>query len=173
VLNRLNDLLIYQRSAESEYMRANIMIDDTRKMFNRPVIVSLGFTVLGELFLLVIHGIILFPDGNIFYKALWAIVFCGIGMGATLGAFINLIVTGRYSGIKAVIFTILLSFFLLGMLCELLCFKLDLTFHYFGASTNPTLFLLNGMVGSIIAGAGIGELLFSRRGNSVLMGFGV
>jgi hypothetical protein len=150
-------------------MGANIVIDDTRKIFNRSVIVSIGFTVLGELLLLVTHGFILFPAGLILYKALWALVFCGIGMGATLGAFINLIVTGRYFGIKAVIFTTVLSLIILGMLCGLLCFNLDLTFQYFGANTNPTLFLLNGIIGSIVAGIGIGGLLFSKAGNTALV----
>ncbi len=46
------------------------MSDDTREMFIRPVIAGLEFTVLGELFLQVIHGFILFPDSDMLYEAL-------------------------------------------------------------------------------------------------------
>jgi len=47
--------------------------------------------------------------------------------------------------------------------------NLDLTFHYFGASTNPTLFFFNGIIGSIVSGVGIGVLLFSTAGNAALV----
>jgi len=59
--------------------------------------------------------------------------FCGIGMDATLGDGLNLLVTDRYAGPKANFLTILLSFLIMGVTCDLLCLNLDLHFNYFGA----------------------------------------
>ena len=64
-------------------MSENAVAEEARKLYVRPLIVSLFFAVVGELLLLVIYGIILFPEGNILYKVLWTLVFCGIGMGST------------------------------------------------------------------------------------------
>ena len=150
-----------------------ILVDDARKMLLRPLIISLFFAVAGELLLLVIYGIILFPEGNLFYKVLWTIGFCGIGMGATLGAGINLFVMGRYAGPKAILLTILLSFLIMGVACDLLCLNLDLHFNYFGAQASPLLFSAGGVLGSILAGAGIGGLLFTETGRSILERIGL
>jgi len=154
-------------------MPENVLIEDTRKLFIRPLIISLFFAVVGEFLLLVIYGIILFPDGNMIYKVLWTLGFCGIGMGATLGTSINLFIIGRYSGLKAILLTILLAFLIMGIACDLLCLNLDLHFNYFGAQTNPLLFSAGGMLGSLIAGAGIGGLLFSKTGQSIMERLGI
>ena len=153
---------------EVKAMSENDIAEDSRKVYIRPLIASLFFAVAGEFLLLVIYGIILFPEGNLLYKALWTILFCGIGMGATLGAGINLFIVGRYSGTKAILSTILLTFLTMGIACDLLCLNLDLHFNYFGAQTNPVLFSAGGVLGSLIGGAGIGGLLFSETGRSIL-----
>lgn len=149
-------------------MPGNVLTEDARKMFIRPIIISLVFSVVGEFLLLVIYGIILFPGGNMIYKVLWTLVFCGIGMGATLGTSISLFIIGRYSGLKAILLTILLAFLIMGVACDFLCLNIDLHFNYFGAQTNPLLFSAGGMLGSLIAGAGIGGLLFSKTGKSIM-----
>jgi hypothetical protein len=154
-------------------MPENILAEDVRKMYIRPLIISLFFSVAGELSLLVIYGIILFPEGNMMYKVLWTLGFCGIGMGATLGAGINLFVVGRYSGTRAILSTVLLAFLIMGVACDLLCLNLDLHFNYFGAQASPLLFSAGGVVGSLIGGAGIGGLLFSERGRSILAKIGI
>lgn len=77
-------------------------------------------TEIGELFLLVLFGIIFFPDGSIFHKILWTLLFCGIGMGATLGGLINILIIDRFDGIKAIGYTAALSFIILGVACNLL-----------------------------------------------------
>ena len=149
-------------------MPANVLAEDARKTYIRPLIISLLFSVGGELLLLVIYGIVLFPEGNMVYKVLWTLGFCGIGMGATLGACINLFIVGRHEGLKAVLLTVLLSFLIMGVACDLLCLNLDLRFNYFGAQASPFLFSAGGVLGSLIAGAGIGLLLFSEAGRSIL-----
>jgi hypothetical protein len=154
-------------------MLENYLIKNARKMYIQPLMVSLGFSVIGEFLLLIIYGIILFPGGNMIYKVLWTLLFCGIGMGATLGTCINLFVINRYSGIKAFLLTILLAFMVMGIACDLLCLNLDLHFNYFGAKTNPFLFSTGGILGSLIAGAGIGGLLFSKAGQSLMGKLGI
>lgn len=154
-------------------MLENNLIEDARKMFIQPLIVSLGFSVIGEFILLIIYGIILFPGGNMIYKFLWTVVFCGIGMGATLGTGINLFVIGRYSRLKATLLTILLAVVVMGVACDLLCLNLDRQFHYFGAQTNPLLFSFGGIFGSLLAGTGIGGVLFSKAGQSLMAKIGI
>jgi hypothetical protein len=154
-------------------MPANVLAEEAHKLYIRPLIISLFFAVAGELLLLVIYGIILFPEGNLMYKVLWTLGFCGIGMGATLGAGINLFVMGRYAGPNAILLTILLSFLIMGVACDLLCLNLDLHFNYFGAQASPLLFSAGGVLGSILAGAGIGGLLFSETGRSLLERIGL
>ena len=154
-------------------MAGNGLAEDTRKMFIRPLTISLFFSVVGEFLLFVIYGVILFPEGNMIYKLLWTLVFCGIGMGATLGAGINLYIVGRHTGHKAILLTILLSFLILGVACDLLCLNLDLHFNYFGAQTSPLLFSAGGILGSFIAGAGIGGLLFFQTGQTILERIGL
>ena len=94
-------------------------------------------------------------------------------MGAALGTAINLFVVNRFTGTKAIALTILSSFVLLGIMCDLLCLNLDLHFHYFGAQNNPILFVSGSITGSIIAGAGIGWLLFTDNGNRALTKIGL
>ncbi|MHC4751696.1 MAG: hypothetical protein ACYTFW_17710 [Planctomycetota bacterium] len=147
--------------------------ENSRKMYTRPIIVSLGVCISGEFLLFIIYGLLLFPQGNLLYKFLWTVVFCGIGMGATVGTFVNLFIIDRYIGIKAIIFTILLTLAILGILCNLLCLQLDLHFHYFGAETNPILFSIGSIAGSVVAGLIIALLLFSEKGDIVLDRFGI
>lgn len=154
-------------------MPANVLAEEAHKLYIRPLIISLFFAVAGELLLLVIYGIILFPEGNLMYKVLWTLGFCGIGMGATLGAGINLFIVGRHAGLKAIFITLLLSFLIMGVACDLLCLNLDLHFNYFGAQASPLLFSAGGVLGSILAGAGIGGLLFSETGRSLLETIGL
>lgn len=154
-------------------MDENNMLDDARNTYIRPLKVSLGFSVIGEFLFLIIYGIILFPNGNLIFKVLWALIFCGIGMGATLGAGINLYIVGRHTGHKAIWLTSLLSFLILGVACDLLCLNLDLRFNYFGAQTSSLLFAAGGIFGSLIAGVGIGGLLFSKTGQSIMEQIGI
>ena len=146
--------------------------EDPRKMYTRPLIVSLAVCIFGELFLFIIYGIVLFPQGNLLYKALWTVI-CGIGMGAMVGVFVNLFIIDKYIGIKAITLTILLTLVTLGIICNRLCFELDLHFHYFGAETNPLLFFMGSIAGSIVAGLVIALLLFSEKGDIILHRFGV
>ena len=119
------------------------------------------------------YGIILFPEGNLILKALWTLVFCGIGMGATLGAFINILIVDRFHGMKAIFYTSALSIIILGIACNLLCLNLDGYFHYFGGSSNPYLFSFGSVFGSVIGGSILGMILFTEKGNKYLEKIGI
>ena len=141
---------------------------DTRAKYLRPLKVSLMVAMLGELGLFLIYGVYLNPEGNLLYKFLWTVLFCGVGMGASLGAFINLFVTDKLSGSKAIMATTVLSFMILGIACDMLCISLDQHFHYFGGDKSPLIFWTGGLAGSLIGGVLIGWLCFSAKGNMVL-----
>jgi hypothetical protein len=141
---------------------------ELRNKYVRPLKVSLIFCIGGEVLLLLVFGIFLFPEGNLFYKILWALLFCGVGMGGALGSLINLLIVDRLDGQKAVWTTVALSFVLLGILCDLLCLKLDSIFNYFGGSAHSLVFVIVSMVLSTVAGYLIGWLCFTAPGRRLL-----
>jgi len=140
----------------------------------RPLYVSIAFSIAGEAFILVVFGMFLFPGGNIINKVLWTLLFCGVGMGATMGALINIFIVNRTkSPAISILITATLSALVLGISCNLLCLNLDMNFRYFGAYTNPAIFFVNGLVMSIVGGLIAGWLLFTPRGNSLLEKVGI
>jgi hypothetical protein len=148
-------------------------MDTVRLRYLRPLYVAVALSVLGEASLFVTHGIILYPAGTLLYKLLWTFVFCGIGMGATIGAFLDLFVVGRLSGGKAILASTAFTAVAIGGVCNLLCLSLDRRFHYFGGDADPALFFTNGLVLATLGGAVIGWLLFTVRGNRLLERIGI
>lgn len=148
--------------------------EPSRKKYLRSLYVCIFFTFLGEASIFVIFGLYLFPDGNLLYKALWTLLFCGVGMGAVLGGLLNIFVVNKArSPQKAIIITIAFSFVLLGVGCNLLCLNLDLTFGYFGVHSNPLFFFFNGLGLSAVGGLIIGSLLFTQKGGELLNKIGL
>ena len=140
-----------------------------RARYVAPLKVCVLVSVLGEATILLIWGIILFPEGSQLRKFLWTVVFCGIGMGSVLGCFVTVYVVDRMSGARAVAAVALASFILLGIGCDALCYNLDAHyFHYFGGLENPVLFLSGGSALSLLGGFIIGLLLFTERGRLLL-----
>lgn len=145
-----------------------------QQKYLRPLYVAIFLSVFGEAIIFVAFGLILFPDGSILNKALWTLIFCGLGMGATTGAAISLfVVKGNYTAKASIMATVVISILFLGLACNALCLNLDLVFHYFGAHTNPTLFFVNGVVQSAIGGLIAGLLLFTPQGNHILERIGI
>lgn len=121
-----------------------------------------------EFFILVVYGIVLFPEGVLLNKVLWALVFCGIGMGASIGTFIDLIITGCWQGWKAICVTMLLSTAILGIACDMLCLTLDRQFGYFGGAEDSALFVSVGVFLAASSGMLLGWSLFTDRGRHLL-----
>lgn len=153
-----------RKKGPMEYIQKHLY----KKQLLRPVKLGILFSVLGEAVIFIVWGLWLYPEGNIVQKFLWTIVFCGVGMGATIGVFISSIVESRYWGRQAIIACIIISFLILGLFCNVLCFQLDMHFNYFGSSSTPNLFIINGIVMSIFGGALLGWLNFSYRGIKLL-----
>ena len=138
------------------------------QVLNRPIKLGIIFSMATELFIFILWGLILYPEGNMVYKFLWAVVFCGIGMGAAVGAMIQLFVVGRLTGYKAILTCSLLSVVILGVACNLLCMNLDSQFHYFGGVEDPVFFIAGGAVLAAVSGTFAGWLLFSEKGKSMM-----
>ena len=71
------------------------MLMEKREHYIRPIKVTILMTLMAELGLFVIFGLLLFPQGTLLYKLIWTGFYCGIGMGAATGGLIVLIVVGR------------------------------------------------------------------------------
>lgn len=139
----------------------------TRSEYLRPIKLALIFSILGEAFIFIVWGVVLFPEGNIINKFFWTIVFCGVGMGGALGSAVAMFVVNRAKGVSAIIQTIFLSLIMLGIACNYLCLRLDRVFHYFGGAEDTLLFLGNGLVMSAVGGALLGYLCFTERGRLI------
>lgn len=139
-------------------------------MFHRRVIqVCLAATVLGELIIFLVWGLWLHPGGNVVNKFLWTVVFCGFGMGSSVAVLLILSVVDKLTGWKAAWAASTITFGILGVLCNWLCFRLDSRyFHYFGGAESPTLFIASGILMSTLGGLLIGWLLFVPSGQRVL-----
>ena len=134
----------------------------------RPLKLSILLSILAEAVILVVWGMVLYPEGNLLHKFLWASVFCGLGMGAAIGAIIALVVVGRWTGIFAVIFCAELSALVLGLFCNYLCYSLDMHFNHFGGNETPLLFFISGIVMATIGGAIVGWFCFTEKGKRIL-----
>lgn len=144
-----------------------------RKDMVRPLIVSIIFTWLAELILLLYYGIYLSNEGSIVDKIIWTLGFCGIGMGLSLGGLINLFIVGRLNKTRAIILTMVFATLTLGIACNWLCMNLDRHFRYFGGAENPYLHFLPSFFASIIAGFILGWLLFTSKGEKLLSKLGL
>lgn len=155
-------------------MRAIAGYSEVSSRYRRPLVLCLLGAMLSEIGIFLVFGLLMYPGGDWLAKFLWTVVFCGVGMGAVLGAAINLFVLDRLSGWNAVLATTAWSIALLGIGCNLLCYRLDANyFEYFGGQDNAALFLGNGVAMSAIGGFVAGWLLFSTPGKRLLTRLGL
>jgi len=150
-------------------MEANQDREAIARAYRRPLVFSIAASVLGEAVLLIVYGMLLNPAGDLVAKALWTLVFCGLGMGSVVGALLVLLVVDRLEGAAAIGASATISAGVLGLFCNVLCYRLDSHyFHYFGAAEQPLLFLAPGIILPAALGAGFGWLMFTPRGRAVL-----
>lgn len=144
-----------------------------RARYVRPIEVAVAFSVLAELALLLYYGIYLSDEGSLVNKILWTLGFCGLGMGLSIGALIDLVVVDRFDGRAAIATTIGITTLGLGIGCNALCMVLDQHFRYFGGAEDPYLHFLPSFLASILGGWLLGWLLFSPRGRAKLERIGM
>lgn len=142
--------------------------DAIRRQYLRPLWLAIIFSMAGELIVFLFFGLMLSGPDNWLIKLVWAVGFCGIGMGSAVGASVDLLIVSRMDGLRAIAATCLLSTAILGVACNLLCWQLDHGLHYFGGAEHPALFLVSGIVAAVAGGTGIGMLLFTESGESWL-----
>ncbi|MBT8145663.1 MAG: hypothetical protein KJN90_02355 [Gammaproteobacteria bacterium] len=141
--------------------------------YTRPIIVATTFTLFGELALLLYYGVYLIDEGSLLLKIVWTLGFCGLGMGMSLGAVIDLLLVNRVSVKTGIWMTALLSTLGLGLACNWLCLNLDKHFRFFGGAENVYLHFVPSFIGAAIGGWIVGWFLFSSNGRQLLDRIGI
>ncbi|ARU54714.1 MAG: hypothetical protein MI864_02390 [Pseudomonadales bacterium] len=139
-----------------------------RLMFTRPLALAIIFSVGLELVNYLVFGLLANTQGANLGQFVWMVLLGGIGMGAVLGAFIDIILVGRVSGKEGIQGTVLLSCMTIGITAKLLTLNLTPLATDFGASYFPALYLVTGIATAAISGLIMGWLLFTEEGNDQL-----
>jgi hypothetical protein len=148
-----------------------ILAQKRREYYLRPMKLFIASSIGAELFFLLISITFFSGFKDIFYKILWTLFFCGIGMGSTMGTLINLFITDQYFNNKAIFGSLILGLIVFGT-CNILCFRLDHHFDYYGAIKYPIFFLSKGFLAGILGSLMNGYLLFSANGQKLLIKMG-
>lgn len=119
---------------------------------------AIGMTLLAEVFYFIVWGVVLFPGGSLFNKAIWTMT-CGIGMGAVIGTIVLVLVEGKENGQSAIL-QAALAMFAVGTYCALLCSHIDASLNYFGGAENTMLFVAAGLIPAAAGGILFGWLLY-------------
>jgi hypothetical protein len=128
------------------------------------------FTLVGEGLILVMWGLVLFPEGALGPNLVWTAT-GGVAMGGVIGALVNVLVIGRWVGRPAAIASALMYVAVLSY-CALLCYRIDVTMGLFGARTHPGLFLNAGLLAALVTSVPYAWLLCSARGQRLLTTWG-
>ncbi|UJR19469.1 hypothetical protein I4U23_022600 [Adineta vaga] len=151
---------------------SSFLAQKRRQYYLRPMKLFIMSSMSAE-FMFLLIGIFYFSGSkDLFYKIVWTLFFCGIGMGSTMGTLINMFITDRYFNTKAILGTIILGCIVFGS-CNILCFRLDHHMDYWGAITNPIFFLSKGFLVAIAGSAVNGYLLFNPNGQKLLIKMGL
>lgn len=126
----------------------------------------MALAAVGEATYFVVWGLWLFPEGDVLAKLGWTVV-CVVAMGAVIGAGVVAFVIDRQVGILAIVVTAVIYAAVLSI-CTVICANVDRHFDYFGGATEPTLFVLAGLIPAILSSGLYAWLLHSRRGQSIL-----
>ncbi len=122
-----------------------------------PVYYATALTLAAEALYLIAFGVVLFPSGSIAGKVLWSFT-CGIAMGAIVGvATIVLRPLCRDRKSQLLVPAVVMAF--VGSYCAFICSQIDVHFNFFGGGENTGIFILSGVIPSIIGGLLYGWLL--------------
>ena len=144
-----------------------------RRQYLRPLWLGILFATIGESFVFLVFGLLLGGTAGWPMKLAWTVGFCGVGMGSTIGALVDLLLVDSWRRRRAILATTALSTGILGIACNLLCFRLDMGLEYFGGAVHPVVFLASGILGAMACGIAMVWLLFDEKGQAWLDGRGV
>jgi hypothetical protein len=143
-----------------------------RPAFVRPIVAAIALTVIGEAAIFLVWGLVLYPGQNLWVMAAWTAI-CGVSLGAIIGAFVDVVVTGRLAGRAAFAMTALIWFVVLAA-CTYLCYRVDLaTGGRFGARQAPALFLSAGLIPAFLASFLYAWLVTFPKGQRLLSRMGL
>ncbi|KAJ5278683.1 hypothetical protein N7478_004055 [Penicillium angulare] len=84
-----------------------------RKIYIRPFLLFWLSSVFAEVIFLAVGVFIMTGTRDLFFKVMWTLVFCPLGMGGAMGGLINVFIVDHYYGKKAAQFTGILSLLIL------------------------------------------------------------
>jgi hypothetical protein len=159
----------YQMVITSEDEKA--MASKRRMIYLRPFILFYVNSLFAEIIFLSVSVFIMSGTDDLFYKTIWTLIFCPLGMGGAMGGIVNYFIVDHYYGKKAAHFTALLSLLILGN-CNYLCYRLDHHFGWFGATDHPMWF--HWRYPSIwLVGYVNGRMMFTDEGQKSLSRWGL
>ncbi|EIT83382.1 hypothetical protein AO1008_03715 [Aspergillus oryzae 100-8] len=127
-----------------------------RNIYIRPFLLFWLNSLFAEIIFLAIGVFIMTGTRDLFYKVMWTLVFCPLGMGGAMGGLINYFIVDHYYGKKVAHFTGILA----------------LHFGWFGAAEHPMWFHWRyPMIWAV--GYGNGLLLFTNEGQEKLARMGL
>jgi hypothetical protein len=84
-----------------------------RSIYLRPFVLFWLNSLFAEVTFLAVGVFIMTGTRALFYKVMWTLLFCPLGMGGAMGGLINLFIVDHYYGKKAAHFTGILSLLIL------------------------------------------------------------
>lgn len=147
------------------------MAQKRRNIYIRPFILFYLNSLIAEIIFLAVGVFIMTGTRDLFYKVMWTLVFCPLGMGGAMGALTNCFIVDHYYGKKAAQFTGILSLLVLST-CNYLCYNLGRHFGWFGANEHPMWFHWRYPMIWVV-GYWNGLLLFTDRGQERLARLGL
>ncbi len=140
----------------------------SRLLFTRPLYLSILLATTIELINFIIFGFLLPGEGSLLEAFLWTVAIGGIGLGSVLGVLIDIVVIGNTKSKDARWLTVMLSALTLGLVAKLFTLNMGESAQALGVAEWPVLYVVAGVVLSIVGGALLGWLLFTKDGNQLL-----
>ncbi|BCR93100.1 uncharacterized protein AKAW2_10146A [Aspergillus luchuensis] len=147
------------------------MAQKRRIIYIRPFLLFYLNSLIAEIIFLAVSVFIMTGTRDLFYKVMWTLVFCPLGMGGAMGGLTNGFIVDHYYGKKAAHFTGILSLLILSA-CNYLCYNLDRHFGWFGANEHPMWFHWRYPMIWVV-GYCNGLLMFTDRGQERLARVGL
>ena len=168
ISNEINE----EKKMDQNDQESLLLTQKRRQYYLRPMKLFI-LSSMGAEFMFLLISIFFFSGfKDIFYKIMWTLFFCGIGMGSTMGTLVNMFITDQYFNSKAIFGTTLLGLLVFGT-CNILCFRLDHHFDYYGSFNYPVFFLSKGFAAGILGSLFNAYLLFSPNGQKLLIKMGL
>ncbi|WP_372571234.1 hypothetical protein [Ruegeria jejuensis] len=136
-----------------------------RKKYLRPIVLGVIGGIFAEIMFILVQGVILYPGQPIWVMAFWGF-FCGVGMGALAGVFLDVFVVDRFEGKSSILWGTTVAFVPYAA-CGYFCYEIALNVNYYGAREMGMIFVYKNMILSFVGALLISLLLFTERGRAV------